>query len=224
MLRRTLPCLCTASSHSLTPSSPQAIRHAVTVWNVDIITMSFGYEEESAGCDLIRRAIREAHAEGILMFAAASNAGGHGNRPAFPARVSNIFSIYSGDGMGNCAPTNPNAVTHEYNFLTLGEGVESWWPTALARDPPHTKRLSGTSFATPIAAGIASFLLLYAAQNLPQGDADMFREHDKMREWLYHMSHERGGYNVISIAGFFNRSVDERRFILSNLLQGRSWK
>jgi len=186
--------------------------------------MSFGFPDEGTpGCDALRNAILQAHASGILMFAASSNVGAHGTAPAFPASHSNVFCIYSGDGMGNCAPTNPTARKHLYNFMTLGEAVESAWPRALCANP-WKKRKSGTSFATPVAAGIAAFLLLYAQQTLPPEQAAQFKQYDKMREWLFHMSNERGGYNVISIGGFFDREARERKILLNNMLDGKSWK
>ncbi|KAK4102094.1 subtilisin-like protein [Parathielavia hyrcaniae] len=78
----------------------KAIDHAVTAWQVDIISMSFGFlDEREQGCGELRDAILQAHASGVLMFAAASNVGAHGMAPAFPARLSNVFCIYSGDGM-----------------------------------------------------------------------------------------------------------------------------
>ena len=196
----------------------------MTNWQVDIITMSFGFlDEKEPGCSELGAAILRAHASRVLMFAAASNVGAHGAAPAFPARLSNVFCIYSGDGMGNCARTNPTAHRYRYNFLTLGEAVESAWPKALSENP-WTKRKSGTSFATPIAAGIATFLLPYAYQTLPLEDALKFKEHDKMRDWLFHVSNERNGYNVLSVNNFFSRSSEERRILLENLLAGRPWK
>jgi hypothetical protein len=125
--------------------------------------------------------------------------------------------------MGNCARTNPTARSNHYNFLTLGEAVESAWPRALS-EMPWTKRKSGTSFATPIAAGIAAFLLMYAWQALPEEAASKLKEHDKMRDCLAHMSHERNGYNVLSVNGFFDRPEEERRMLLENLLDGRPWR
>ncbi|SPO02494.1 uncharacterized protein DNG_05167 [Cephalotrichum gorgonifer] len=186
-----------------------AVKHAVTDWNVDIITMSFGFTDGSEqGCDDLRDAILHAHASGTLIFAAASNAGAHSTAPAFPARLSNVFCIYSGDGMGNSAATNLTARRYAPNFLTLGEAVEG----------AGKKRKSGTSFATPIAAGIAAFLLLYAYQNLPPGEARRFKEYDKMRDLLFHLSIERGGYNVISVGEFFKRPAEARRILLASLL------
>ncbi|KAH6616958.1 peptidase S8/S53 domain-containing protein [Chaetomium tenue] len=74
----------------------KAVDHAVTVWQVDIISMSFGVlDEREDGCVELRAALLRAHAAKVLMFAAASNTGGVDPAPAFPARLSNVFCIYS---------------------------------------------------------------------------------------------------------------------------------
>jgi Subtilase family len=192
-------------------------------WQVEIISMSFGLSDETEqGCDELTRAIVAARAHGILMFAAASNSGAH-SAPAFPARHSNVFCIYAGDGMGNSGPTNPTARRRSYNFCTLGEAVKSAWPRALSVNPWKCRK-SGTSFSTPIAAGIAAFVLLYARQNMVPDEAERFKQYDKMRDMLVQMSNRRHGYDVISISNFFARPPDERRLLMKNVLAGTPWK
>ena len=196
------------------------------VWKVDIISMSFGFPDESElGCGELRDAIFTASAKGVLIFAAASNSGVHRAAPAFPARLSNVFCVYSGDGAGNSAPTNPNPRRHCHNFMTLGEAVESAWPRSLCAGPPWKMRKSGTSFATPIAAGIAAFLLLYAMQNLPPEDAKKLRQFDKMVDLFFHLSNnERNRYNVLTLDEFFRRPAEQRNSLLLGLLEGKPWK
>jgi hypothetical protein len=186
--------------------------------------MSFGYTDETEpGCDELRGAITAAHAANVLIFAAASNSGAHSTEPAFPARVSNVFCIYAGDGMGNSGRANPTPRKHLFNFLTLGEAVEAAWPHTLS-EYPWKLRKSGTSFATPVAAAIGAFLLLYARQDLRPDDAKKFKQYDKMRDLFFHLSHERNGYNVISLEGFFRRAPAERKSLMMSLLDGKSWK
>jgi hypothetical protein len=202
----------------------QAVMHAVKIWKVDIISMSFGFPDESElGCAELRDAILAAHSAGILMFAAASNSGVHSATPAFPARMNNVFCVYAGDGMGNPAPTTPSPRNNRYNFMTLGEAVESAWPRDLCK-PPWKMRKSGTSFAVPIAAGIAAFMLLYVMHTLAPADAIKFKEFDKMQDLLFHLSNERRGYNVLTLVEFFGRSSEERKVLLMNLLKGKPWK
>ncbi|PON28461.1 hypothetical protein TGAM01_v202955 [Trichoderma gamsii] len=178
----------------------KAVMHAVTEWKVDIISMSFGFTDETeVGCDALSDAIAIAHSRRILMFAAASNMGSH-SRPAFPARHSDVFCIFAADGMGNSAPANPTGEQYAPNFSTLGQAVEAAWPRKLVTDP-FTRRKSGTSFAVPVAAGIAAMILLYAQQNLSTNEAMKFKEYDKMRDMLCHLSDRRDAYNVISAVG-----------------------
>ncbi|KAH6633954.1 peptidase S8/S53 domain-containing protein [Chaetomium sp. MPI-SDFR-AT-0129] len=106
----------------------KAIDHAVAEWQVDVISMSFGFPDETKpGCDELRAALRRAQAASVLLFASASNIGAHGI-PAFPARQSGVFCIYAGDGKGNSSRACPTAREDDVNFLALGEGVKSAWP------------------------------------------------------------------------------------------------
>ena len=126
--------------------------------NVDIITMSFGLEEEHGG---MQKAIIEAYSKNILMFAAASNEGG--NRiVTYPARKEQVICIYATDGKGEPYRSNPTPIGNSYRFATLGEGVKSAWPKGLKKGAAPEQRMTGTSFATPIAAGIAACLLEFA--------------------------------------------------------------
>jgi subtilisin family serine protease len=134
----------------------QAIKHATEEWEVDIITMSFGFSEE---VPVIRSALKNAEREGVILFAAAHNEGG--NRDiAWPARMSEVICIHATDGRGNPSPFTPTALTDSNNFSILGQAVKSYWPPGL-KEPGNMIRKSGTSTATPIAAGIAAVVLGY---------------------------------------------------------------
>jgi subtilisin family serine protease len=146
--------------------------------NVDIITMSFGLEEEHGG---MQKAIIEAYSKNILMFAAASNEGG--NRiVTYPARKEQVICIYATDGKGEPYRSNPTPIGNSYRFATLGEGVKSAWPKGLKKGVAPEQRMTGTSFATPIAAGIAACLLEFAlVHGMPDNSYSSLRTRQGMQ-------------------------------------------
>jgi subtilisin family serine protease len=110
--------------------------------------------------------MKRAYFADVLIFAAASNGGGNKGR-AYPVRDKHVFCIHSTDALGNRSIFSPTPERNAYNFATVGEAVQSFWPKHLCNpDEAAVKTKSGTSFATPIAASIAAFLLLYARVNL----------------------------------------------------------
>ncbi|UPL01136.1 hypothetical protein LCI18_012070 [Fusarium solani-melongenae] len=157
----------------------QAIENAVSKWDVDIISMSFGLTRPASQDDgdpvkgrsgletynnivhEIEAAIRKASPR--LMFAAASNSEKNGPR-AFPARDNPyVICVHASEGNGQDGGINPEMVSG-FNFLTLGIGLELIKRENLVkkgRSLATYKRVvkSGTSFATPIAAGIAATVL-----------------------------------------------------------------
>lgn len=154
-----------------------AITYAVEEWKVDIITMSFGFDEP---VPIIEDAINLADREKIVMLAAASNNGGNDDI-AWPARLDKVICIHSTDSYGNPSDFTPTECSYSDNFGILGQAVKSSWP-------PHLKqgteiRKSGSSIATPIAVGIAAIVLDFLrhilsarAHRLPESDAVLFRK------------------------------------------------
>ncbi|GAM36943.1 hypothetical protein TCE0_022f06439 [Talaromyces pinophilus] len=179
-----------------------AIRCAVDR-KVDIISISFGFQQKIFG-DALEKAIDYAKENKVHIFAAASNNGGNTGR-SWPARYDGVFCIHSTDASGNPSGFNPTEL-EEINFATVGEAVESSWPGHLSQSPesleidcedgddtqggaetprvPPTEVKSGTSFATPIAASIAAFLLRYAKTHLDPEHVQQLKRHSVMRSVL----------------------------------------
>ncbi|KAF9774248.1 hypothetical protein IL306_007785 [Fusarium sp. DS 682] len=154
----------------------KAINHAVSVWEVDVISMSFGIREFNED---MKEAILNARHKQTLMFAAASNDGANHGR-AFPAKDRGVFCIHSSDGNGYPSRFNPIAEEDDVNFCLLGENVESHWPVGTNGHNSNFRVLSGTSVATPIAAGLAASLLSLVRQQ----EQDSPTDPDRLGRWL----------------------------------------
>ena len=134
---------------------------------MDIISISFGF---AVDVPAIANAIENAYVQGIIILASASNEGAN-ERIAFPARLKNVFCIGAADGKGYDAGFNPPYVGMEkYSALgdsVSGADVQKTKPTSSQHST--ISRRSGTSTATPIAAGIAANFLEYTRQFLKPG-------------------------------------------------------
>ena len=98
----------------------QAITWAVEKWDVDIISISWGINEES---NPIREAIIKARQNNIIILASASNEGS--NRPiTFPANIGYpiVFCIGAADATGTRSNFSPPAKRME-KFSAIGEAV-----------------------------------------------------------------------------------------------------
>lgn len=141
--------------------------------------MSFGIDIDHPE---MQTEINDAYGKKIIIFAAASNKG-HNHPVPYPARRSSeVLCIYATDGYGNPYDGNPSELeTSGYHFATLGIAVKSKWPeqkrkpadqkdVAVDQKGEHPersgdRRKTGTSYATPIAAGIAAYVLDFALVN-----------------------------------------------------------
>lgn len=177
----------------------EALKCCIDEWNVDIISMSFGYEKEQPE---IEKQLKRADNHNILVFAAASNDGA--SKPiniAWPARATNVMCVNSATGEGNNSGFNPPMDPKKWNFAMLGEEVNSTWPLQLIKEAEReenggTKRKSGTSFATPIAAATAALVLEFARQpplsNNPKV-AEYLKKFSGMQEVFMLMSERKEG-------------------------------
>ncbi|KAF4625406.1 hypothetical protein G7Y89_g12760 [Cudoniella acicularis] len=192
----------------------QAIKYAVEEWGVDIISMSFGFERS---VDIIDKAIRFADDRKVIMLAAASNQGGN-STIAWPARLPQVICIHATDSFGNRCDFTPTESPGGDNFATLGQAVKSCWPPHLGQGDETRK--SGTSTATPIAAGIAALVLQYVKIALPSlghehvnrevGTFSKLRSSAGMSTVFRRMANrKRGGYDYLVPWDFLNPKYQE---------------
>jgi hypothetical protein len=137
----------------------QAILYATQKWNVDIISMSFGFLTEVVS---IKNAIRKAEDHknsAIVIFAAAANDGAN-KQEMFPASMESVISVRATNSNGSFVPAYdppPSAMKEDSRLYgTLGEHVPYDWA--------NEKLIkSGCSLATPIMAGITALIMEYFA-------------------------------------------------------------
>lgn len=140
--------------------------------------MSFGLDGFHHG---VNHAIQLAAQRGAVMFAAASN-GGKNDGIAWPARAGEVICVHAADGLGNPSDFTPNP-DDNMRTMVLGECVRSAWPPKLRSTDGH-KRMSGTSCAAPIAAGIIAVILEYAMEFLDENEWDNLCRVDSIRRLL----------------------------------------
>lgn len=162
-----------------------------------------GFDRDDEPIDRkIEQAILSAAAENILFFAAAGNYGPL-KRIRFPARMQNpVFCMFSTDAgaaiAGKSASNNPSPAINAGNFAILGENVE------FPDDRGVSKKMTGTSASTYIAAGLAGHFLAFAAQddictNLLRADTlKRFNGMSKLFIYLTQSSHH-SGYRSITL-------------------------
>lgn len=169
--------------------------------------MSFGWpSSQFEGHKALEDAIHKAFSKKVLMFAAASNSGGRRGR-AYPASSPKVICVHSTDADGNVSKFNPTAKRNTMNIATVGESVQSAWPTLLCSELNRegVEYRSGTSYATAILSGTAAFLLQYARLHLPDA-APVLKEKDKMEALLERCaqrgrnSEDRAGYYCVDLS------------------------
>lgn len=159
--------------------------------NIISISLGWHYDETS-----LEKALDYARSNNVLVFAATSN---DGNREdpgiMYPARASNVISVDPATGEGKTSdfkpPSNDRYNTKGYRFTAPGEDIMAAYPPDL--ESSGSSRVTGASFATPIAAGVAALILEFARQ-LPLGLEPSIFNHlgriDIMRDVLYEFCSE----------------------------------
>ncbi|KAI0543459.1 subtilase [Xylaria curta] len=135
----------------------EAINRATNNWEVDMIVLCFGFDGR---INLIRDAIdRASKAKKPPIFLAATRNDGAHKLMAWPASSRSVIGISSTDGSGDASSFNPSDKDVDPILYAFGEGVP-----VEATDPGNpdnyvTQYVSGTSYATPVAAALAANLL-----------------------------------------------------------------
>lgn len=112
---------------------------------------------------------------------------------------------------------NPNPLKKALNFSALGVAVESKWKG-------QTVFKSGTSFATPVAAGIAANVLEFAGcrGHLSPGNMRRLKKFEGMGAVLEDMCTERDGYDYLQPQNLWaeGRSDDEVARDIQDIIEG----
>ncbi|PVH96496.1 subtilisin-like protein, partial [Periconia macrospinosa] len=145
--------------------------HYAIEQEVQIISLSLGFPNEH---ESIKQELEDARRKKIIVFAATSNSGAN-QRISWPARDEAVFGVHASDHLGNTAVFGPSPTERLGNksvFKTIGCNVLSAWPRGISvengapgidtGDNGLQRRSSGTSTATPVAAGIAALVIEFA--------------------------------------------------------------
>ena len=183
---------------------------------MDIISISWGYPEDVVE---IKAALRNAFHRGVIIFAAGGNSGANPRYPVlFPACLRQVICINSTNGYNKPSQFNPPA-TPDRTLSILGEAVTAAWP--VSKGIGETSVQSGSSHATPIAAGVAALVLEYARQPAARKhekvvDAKRLKHCDEMRKVLLAMAPLYQDFHCISPAKIFDEKTDLRHVRISS--------
>lgn len=182
-----------------------------------MISLSFGFR---ARVPLIDEAIVEAASKTVI-FAAASNVGGNA-AVSWPARHHQVLCVFATDGEGSRYPKNPSPRADDRNFAILGSSVKGYWPPTLCQSG-NTMHKSGTSCATPIAAGVAGLIIDFLRRCEGHHTGPGFNRRRKryddalrvvrtaggMRAVFHLMANKREGYDYITPWSLFTGDEED---------------
>ena len=122
----------------------------------DVINMSLG---GSGFSQVVQDAVVYAEGRGVMIFAAAGNTGG--TPILYPARYPEVIAVAATDSLDNRASFS--SYGPEVELAAPGVANLSSVPTYICSlcDPSGYRSLSGTSMATPHAAGVGALLLSF---------------------------------------------------------------
>lgn len=107
---------------------------------------------------------RDRNATRKLVFAGAHNNVGNNGHLGWPGKREGVIAIYATNGRGYLSDINPQT-TASPCFGTLGMDIQMGYRRK--GEPSKNVYLSGASYATPIAAGIAANILEIARHDMP---------------------------------------------------------
>lgn len=142
-----------------------AIEHAVSE-GAQVINLSQTVPGNDPSLPLLERVVAEAIDAGVVVVAAAGNEGESMSGPAYPAAFEGVISV----GMtrrGDAPSPDSRPVPETAPQITIGapgSGVMSILPSLARAEAAYTNQayavdIEGTSFATPVVAGVVALLL-----------------------------------------------------------------
>jgi subtilisin family serine protease len=149
----------------------------------DIINLSLASAagDEKANLEVLRTAIQQAEAEGIIIIAAAGNSAGTSNpQPGYPAaytQYQNVIGVgasvwESGQTWASYSSYGPGV-----DFAAPGNGIASTVRVDLSPGaPPYASVEKGTSFSTPLVAGMFALMKSRNSKLPMQGYLDIARD------------------------------------------------
>lgn len=124
----------------------EAIRHAVNVWDVDIINLSLGFSSRLDCNPDLKEACTEAIDKGVIIVASAGNDGG---QTMWPAALPGVISVGAADGVTKAVYSNKGKI----DFVAPGTNLVGLTPTG------GITTKTGTSYATAIITGLIGLLI-----------------------------------------------------------------